>query len=127
MRKKPAHDRNPDCSAEFERALQNSNDASHRYILRLYVTGSTYQSSNAIQNIIAVCDEHLAGRYELEVIDIHQQPTAASAEQIIAAPTLYKKLPAPARKLIGDLSSAHRIAIGLGLHSQDAGSEPALT
>ena len=70
-----------------------------RYVLRLYVAGITPRSQAAIRTVTTICEEHLAGRYELEVIDIYQQPTLAKGEQIIAAPTLIKKLPAPLRKV----------------------------
>jgi circadian clock protein KaiB len=86
-----------------------------RYILRLYVTGLTPRSSRAVRNLKAVCDEYLAGRYDLEVIDIYQQPVLARGEQIIAAPTLIKKLPLPVRRIIGDLSDRERVLVGLGL------------
>jgi circadian clock protein KaiB len=90
----------------------------HRYILKLYVTGMTKNSVRAIQNIRKICEEHLDGNYELEVIDIYQHPTLASDEQIIAAPTLIKKLPLPLRKFIGDLSGTEKILLGLDLRPQ---------
>ena len=86
-----------------------------RYVLRLYVTGMTPRSERAIQNVRAICDEHLQGRYELEVIDVYQQPVLAKGEQIIAAPTLIKKLPLPLRRIIGDMSDTERVLIGLDL------------
>ena len=86
-----------------------------RYVLRLYVTGMTPRSMRAIENVRAICEEHLQGRYELEVIDIYQQPVLAKGEQIVAAPTLIKKLPAPLRRIIGDLSNEERVLIGLDL------------
>ena len=84
-----------------------------KYVLRLYVSGITPRSTRAIENIRKICEENLKGRYELEVIDIFQQPEAARSEQIIAAPTLIKKLPLPLRKFIGDLSNTERILVGL--------------
>jgi circadian clock protein KaiB len=84
-----------------------------KYILRLYVSGITPRSTRAIENIRKICEENLKGRYELEVIDIYQQPEEARKEQIIAAPTLIKELPLPLRKFIGDLSDTERILIGL--------------
>ena len=87
--------------AEFEQAIQDAAQSTQRYVLRLYVTGTTPRSSKAVQNIRALCEEHLRGRYDLEVIDIYQQPVLARGEQIIAAPTLIKKLPEPLRKLVG--------------------------
>jgi circadian clock protein KaiB len=86
-----------------------------RYVLRLYVTGMTARSIRAVENVRAICEEHLQGRYDLEVIDIYQQPTLARGEQIIAAPTLIKKLPLPLRQVIGDMSSKDRVLLGLDL------------
>ncbi len=100
-------------SKEFEEALKNQ--AEDRYVLRLYVTGSTPRSARAIQNIRAVCERELKGRYELEVIDIYQQPDRVAQEQIVVAPTLVKNLPLPVRRLIGDLSNLDRVLVGLNL------------
>ena len=86
-----------------------------RYVLRLYVTGMTPRSTEAFASIKALCEERLQGRYELEVIDIYQHPQLAIDEQIIAVPTLVKKLPAPLRRLIGDLSDENRVLLGLDL------------
>ncbi len=86
-----------------------------KYVLRLYVTGATPRSSRAIQNLKKLCEEHLEGCYDLQVIDIYQQPVLARGEQIIAAPTLVKKLPLPLRKFIGDLSDTERILLGLDI------------
>ena len=85
------------------------------YVLRLYVTGTTPKSTRAVHNLIQLCQEHLAGRYDLEVIDIYQQPALAQAEDIIAVPTLLKKQPLPVRKLLGDLSNAQQLVASLGL------------
>lgn len=89
-----------------------------RYILRLYVAGMTPQSTRAILAARNLCQEYLAGKYELEVVDIYQRPTLARDEQIIAVPTLVKQLPPPLRKLIGDLSDLERVLVGLDLRSQ---------
>ena len=86
-----------------------------KYVLKLYVTGMTPRSAKAVMNIRQILDEHLQGRYELEIIDIFQQPQLAQGEQIIAAPTLIKKLPLPIRKFIGDMSETERILVGLDL------------
>jgi len=86
-----------------------------RYVLRLFVTGMTARSKRAIENLRAICDEYLEGRYDLDVVDIHQQPVLARGEQVIAAPTLIKKLPLPMRRLIGDMSNRHRVLLGLDL------------
>lgn len=101
----------------FEEALNQAvhEPPTERYVLRLYVTGMTPRSIRAVENVRAICEEHLQGRYDLEVIDIYQQPTLAKGEQIIAAPTLIKKLPLPLRQVIGDMSSTERVLLGLDL------------
>jgi circadian clock protein KaiB len=86
-----------------------------KYVLRLYVAGTTPNSVRAIENIKRICEEFLKGRYVLEVIDIYQQPVLAKGDQIIAVPTLIKKLPQPLRKFIGDMSATERILVGLDL------------
>jgi len=88
-----------------------------RYVLRLYITGTTRLSSRAIVNIRRICEEHLQGRYELEIVDISEHQTLAEGEQIIAAPTLIKKLPLPLRRFIGDMSQTERILLGLDLRA----------
>ena len=97
----------------FEKTLQKS--GTEKYVLRLYVAGTTPRSVQAITNIKKICEEHLKGRYDLEVVDVYQQPTLAMGEQIIAAPTLIKKLPLPLRKFIGDMTNQERILVGLDL------------
>jgi len=99
--------------SEVEKALRSKD--TEKYVLKLYVTGLTPASTRAITNIKKICEEHLQGRYELDVIDIYQQPVLARGEQIIAAPTLIKKLPLPLRKFIGDMSDSGRILLGLDL------------
>ena len=89
--------------------------ALERYVLRLYVTGMTPRSCQAIRNLQTICDERLEGRYDLDVIDIYQQPVLTIGEQIIAAPTLIKKLPLPMRRLVGDMSDRERVLLGLDL------------
>jgi circadian clock protein KaiB len=98
-------------------ALEQATQAprSERYLLRLYITGMTSRSSRAVDNLRTICDEHLEGRYDLEIIDIYQQPALTKGEQIIAAPTLIKKFPLPMRRLIGDLSNRQRVLLGLDL------------
>lgn len=98
---------------EFEKALKKSEQ--EKYLLKLYVTGLTPASTRAIANTKKICEVNLKGRYELEVIDIYQQPMLAKGEQIIAAPTLIRKLPLPLRKFIGDMSNTERILLGLDL------------
>ncbi|HET7586467.1 MAG TPA: circadian clock KaiB family protein [Gammaproteobacteria bacterium] len=91
--------------------------AADRYLLRLYVSGGTERSTRAIENLRHVCERHLDGRYDLEVIDIYQHPEAARAAQIVAAPTLVKATPAPLRRIIGDLSDQHKVLHALNLTS----------
>ena len=91
-----------------------------KYLLRLYVSRSTAKSKLAIENIQNVCEQYLKGRYDLEVIDIHQHPALARDEQIVAVPTLIKKLPAPLRRLVGDMSDLHRVLLGLDLREQES-------
>jgi circadian clock protein KaiB len=86
-----------------------------KYLLRLYVTGQTPRSVTSIENLKRFCEQHLKGQYDMEVIDIYQQPALASENQIIAAPTLIKSLPLPLRRLVGDLSNADRVLVGLDL------------
>jgi circadian clock protein KaiB len=88
---------------------------SNRWVLRLYVAGTTPQSVHAITNIKKICEEYLKGKYDLEVIDLYQKPNLARGEQIIAVPTLLKKLPLPLRRIIGDMSNLERVLIGLDL------------
>ncbi len=88
---------------------------SSRYILKLYVAGQSPKSVNAIANIKKICEENLQGRYELGVIDLYQQPQLAQGEQIIAVPTLIRKLPVPLRRIIGDLSNTERVLVGLDI------------
>lgn len=100
---------------DTESFSENGDKKEEFYTLRLYVTGSTPNSAKAISNIKKICEEHLKGRYELEVVDLYQQPSLAKGEQIIASPTLIKKLPLPLRRIIGDMSSTERVLVGLDL------------
>lgn len=84
-----------------------------RYQLRLYVTGTTPQSTLAITNLKEVCEAHLKGRYDLEVVDLYQQPELARGREILVAPTLVKQLPVPVRRLIGDLSNRRKVLLAL--------------
>jgi len=85
------------------------------YLLRLYVTGTTPRSIRAIANLRKICDEHLPGRYDLEVIDLYQQPHLAAGDQVVAAPTLIKLSPAPLKRMIGDMSNTTQVLFGLDL------------
>ncbi|MGZ5028264.1 MAG: circadian clock KaiB family protein [Methylobacter sp.] len=113
-------------STEFEAMDAAAEHADNvRYILKLYITGTTPRSRKAIVNIRKLCEEHLQGRYDLEVVDISEQPSLAEGEQIVAAPTLIKKLPLPLRRFIGDMSQTERILLGLDLRKvNDCGSSP---
>ncbi len=102
-----------DTAARFSEGIRELDD--RKYLLRLYVVGATAGSQRAISNLHEICEAELAGRYKLEVIDIYQQPTLAEGEQIIAAPTLVKKLPPPVRRLVGDMSDRDRVLLGLDL------------
>jgi circadian clock protein KaiB len=98
---------------KIEKALEAQDD--RNYVLRLYVAGMTPKSTLAVTNIKKICEDHLAGRYSLEVIDLYKRPALADGEQIIAAPTLLKKLPLPLRRFIGDMSNTEKIIVGLDL------------
>ena len=86
-----------------------------RWILRLYVAGQSARSASALRNLEEVCEEHLAGRYKIEVVDLLKQPQLARGDQIVALPTLVRRLPPPMKKIIGDLSSQERLLVGLDL------------
>ena len=103
---------------EFEKAAAKRDRA--KYVLQLYVTGMTSKSTQAMINVQKLCEKHLAGRYELKVIDIYQQPKLAKREQIIAVPTLIKKLPLPLRRLIGDMSNTERFLVGIDLKPRNS-------
>ncbi len=92
-----------------------------KYLLRLYVTGTTGKSVRAIQNVRRICEEHLPGLYDLEVVDIYKNLPLARGDQIIAAPTLLKRIPAPLRRLIGDMSDEQRVLVGLDIRPQRPG------
>lgn len=100
-----------------EESLETSAEC---YVLRLYVTGTTARSARAIANLRRICEERLQGQYNLEVVDIYQQPEAAKIHQIVAAPTLVKMLPQPLRRIIGDLSDHERVLTGLDLQPRSA-------
>jgi circadian clock protein KaiB len=102
---------------KFEKAAAGKEGKA--YILRLYVAGTTSQSNKAITNLNRICDEYLADRYDLEVINIYRKPALLEGEQIIATPTLIKKLPLPMRKFIGDLANTEKILLGLDLLKKD--------
>jgi len=89
--------------------------AQPNYLFRLYVSGNSSRSVVAIANVRSICDKYLPGRYELDVIDIYQQPDAVRAAQVVAVPTLIKELPFPQKRFVGDMSKTERIVVGLNL------------
>ena len=93
------------------------------YILRLYVAGVTPQSTRAVRDAQELCQDHLGGRFRLEIVDIYQRPALARDEQIVAVPTLVRRLPPPLRKLVGDLSDTQRVLVGLDLRVADLGGD----
>jgi circadian clock protein KaiB len=110
-------------SAEFTAAINadgNAPDGLPMYDLRLYVAGQSPRSVRALDNLRKVCDEHLAGRYRVQVIDLLENPALARGDEIIAVPTLVRKLPEPIRKIIGDLSDTERVLVGLQVRPQAA-------
>jgi len=98
---------------DFQAAEQNQ-----KYVFCLYVAGISEKSKRAIVRVRAICEEHLKEKYELEIVDIYQQPHLAKAAQIIAVPTLVRNLPSPVRKFIGDVSNSDRILIAIGVRSE---------
>ncbi len=105
----------------FAHVLENAKPT--EYILRLYVTGTTLRSTRAIANVKKICEQNLAGHYQLEVIDLYQQPQRAQAEQIIAAPTLIRQLPLPVRRVLGDMSKTERVLVVLGIRPKAGAPE----
>jgi circadian clock protein KaiB len=97
-------------------------DHDEQWDLCVYVTGSSPKSLRAITNLRQACEEHLAGRYQIEIVDVLKNPRRAAADQILAAPTVVRRLPPPIRKLVGDLSDSDRLLIGLELRQE--GSQP---
>ena len=99
---------------EAEQTLDPDADAGH-YHLRLYVAGQTRKSLAAVANLKRVCEDHLAGRYDIEVIDLLENPQLAAGDQILAIPTLVRRLPAPLKRIIGDLSNTEKVLVGLDI------------
>ena len=100
---------------QVKKEKQGSKKADAEYVLRLFITGATPNSIRAITNIKLVCEEHLRGRYSLEIIDVYQEAAIAEREQLVALPLLIKKSPLPERRMIGDLSDTQKVLKGLGL------------
>ena len=99
----------------INRAQPSAPDAGAEWKLRLYVAGQTPKSLTAFANLKRICEEHLAGRYQIEVIDLLKQPELAQMDQIIALPTLVRKLPEPIKRIVGDLSNSERVVVGMNL------------
>jgi len=99
--------------AELEEAVLRASEG--HFVLKLYVGGSSTRSAQAISNVRHICDEHLTGRYDLEVIDVFQQPDLAHEQQLLAAPTLIKEQPEPIRRLVGDMSNEERVLFSLNI------------
>jgi len=96
--------------------INDSSAGAETYNLKLYIAGQTPKSIAAIANLKRLCEQHLAGRYNVEVVDLVENPRMAQNDQIVAIPTLVRKLPAPVRRIIGDLSNTERVLVGLELH-----------
>ena len=96
-------------------SLTGDSDPAGTYELRLYVAGQTARSLAAFANLKRICDEHLEGQYRIEVVDLLENPQLAKGDQILAVPTLVRKLPPPVKKIIGDLSNTERVLVGLNL------------
>lgn len=105
---------------EDESLRGERNGGKKKFVLRLYIAGTTARSSRAVMNVKEICEKSLGSRYDLRVIDIFQQPHLAKSQQIIAAPTLVKELPPPLKRFIGDMSNTAKILIGLDLIPKDA-------
>lgn len=102
-----------DVTREYEKALKEREG--EKYCLRLYVAGNNLRSQTAVENVKRICEEYLAGRYELEVIDIYQDHSKNPVDLVLAAPTLVKKLPLPLRRVIGDMTRKDKVLVGLDL------------
>jgi circadian clock protein KaiB len=99
---------------------KSSGDAPERWDLRLYIAGETERSRTAVENLKKICEEHLDADYTIEVIDLLKNPSLARGDQIVALPTLVRKIPVPMRKIIGDLSNIERVLVGLDLRPRKA-------
>jgi circadian clock protein KaiB len=102
-------------TAKSDRPVLPAREKLETYILRLYVAGQTPKSMTAFANLKEICEEYLEGRYQIQVVDLLENPQLASGDQILAIPTLVRRLPLPIRKIIGDLSNTERVLIGLDL------------
>ena len=105
-------------SEEWKGATSEEPHDSKHYDLRLYVVGQSPKCMRAFENLREICETHLKGRYHIEVLDLLENPTLAQGDQILAIPTLVRKLPEPIRKIVGDLSNTERVLVGLDLRSR---------
>lgn len=112
-------------SPDHKEQAASPRSAAETWELRLYIAGQTPRSVAAFANLKRLCEEHLPGRYRIEVIDLLQQPQLAAGDQIVAIPTLVRKLPEPLRRIVGDLSNTERTLVGLQLLSPNQASEQA--
>jgi circadian clock protein KaiB len=92
--------------------------AAKEWELRLYIAGKTPRAVKAFENLRRICEDHLAGRYSIEIVDLLETPTLAKGDQIVAVPTLVRRLPEPVRKIIGDLSNTERVLVGLDIRER---------
>jgi circadian clock protein KaiB len=109
-------------SAYTEESASVSATAFQTWLLRLYVAGQTPKSLAAFRNLKTICEQHLVGQYRIEVIDLVENPTLAAGDQILAIPTLVRRLPPPMKRIIGDLSNTERVLVGLDLRPMPIGS-----
>ncbi len=107
--------------SEQEATLQGNEDAEDQNVfrLRLFITGASPNSTRAVNNLKTICETYLRQNYEMEIVDVHQQPLIAESEEIIALPLLVKKSPGPERRLIGDMSDTEKVLKGLGISTSD--------
>jgi circadian clock protein KaiB len=109
---------------EASAAKPDQDPGALQYVLTLYVASLTPRSVRAIQSVKDVCERHLNGHYRLEVVDIYERPSVAKRDQILAAPTLIKRLPLPLRRMIGDMADEHRVLVGLDLRAKEYAINP---
>ncbi|HEY0185089.1 MAG TPA: circadian clock KaiB family protein [Rhodopila sp.] len=110
---------NPAAGVQDGSADRHSDADADTFHLRLYVAGQTAKSVTAMANLKRICETHLAGRYQIEVIDLIQNPTLAAGDQILAIPTLVRRLPEPLKRIIGDLSNTEKLLVGLDIKRKD--------
>jgi len=107
-----------------EEGADSGSSGTKEWELRLYVAGQTHKSIAALANLKKFCEEHLPGQYRIEVVDLVQHPQLARGDQILAIPTLVRKLPSPMKKIIGDLSNTERVLVGMDLRNVSVGDAP---